>query len=45
MNERNTPMAYRGMSAVTLARKAMIKSEARVAKVTMPREYTMRLPR
>ena len=37
-------MAYSGISAVTLAWKRIIKSEAMSARAMMPREKTSRLP-
>ena len=42
---RKTPMAYKGMSAVTLAWKATMSRHATSASATMPRENTNRLPR
>ena len=45
VNDRNTPIAYRGIRAVTLARKTAIRMQATSASSMMPREYTRRLPR
>ncbi len=38
-------MAYSGIKRVTLALKSTINTDAMIARVTIPREYTKRLPR
>ena len=45
VKDKNTPIAYRGMRAVTLAPKTQIRRQAMMASTAMPREKTRRLPR
>ena len=45
VKDRNTPIAYSGMRAVTLALKTTMRTIAITARARIPREKTRRLPR
>jgi len=44
VKDRNTPMAYKGISRVTLAWKRTMRTQAMIARLMIPFEYTSRLP-